>query len=75
MPYVLFREQGFEYGPDFAQLGDVTVHVARSTAAYAEAKLSGPPLGTGCPLCAGTLDSALQVRHGRVRGGGRHPCR
>ena len=62
-PYTLFREQGFEYGPDFAQLRDVTIHAAEiaQTRAFAKATLSGPPGGTTCPLCAGSLDSALQL--------------
>jgi len=80
-PYALFGEQGFEYGPDFAQLRHVRVRRGRrgARAAHAGARASaalagaappraaaaaavdaadGAPLG---PLCAGALDSALQL--------------
>jgi hypothetical protein len=64
-PYALFGEQGFEYGPDFARLRDVRVRGARpghggarASAALAAATAAAAPLG---PLCAGALDSALQL--------------
>ena len=69
-PYALFGEQGFEYGPDFAQLRDVRVRGARPGhgGARASAALASAPPPRGAtaaaplgPLCAGALDSALQL--------------
>ncbi|KAL1519792.1 hypothetical protein AB1Y20_023299 [Prymnesium parvum] len=57
-PYTHFREQGFEYGPDFSQLRNVRV---QSNGHLAEASLCGPRDTSVYPLCAGTLDSALQL--------------